>query len=131
MWSFVGNKKKGVWLWSALCRRTRQIVAFVIGDRSESNCKKLACALPEEYRKCISYSDKYFAYERVFPTETHCSLEKRKGQLNHIERWHNILRQKLSRYVRKTLSFSKSLYMHELVTRWFIIEYNLSILITQ
>jgi hypothetical protein len=40
---------------------SRQIVAFV----------KLACALPEEYRKCISYSDKYFAYERVFPTETH------------------------------------------------------------
>jgi len=40
---------------------SRQIVVFV----------KLACTLPEEYRKFISYSDKYFAYERVFPTETH------------------------------------------------------------
>jgi IS1 family transposase len=33
----------------------------------------------------------------------------------------------LSRYVRKTLSFSKSLEMHELVTRWFIVEYNQSL----
>jgi len=33
MWSYVGKKENSVWLWSALCRRTRQIVAFVIGDR--------------------------------------------------------------------------------------------------
>ena len=36
-------------------------------------------------------------------------------------------RQRLSRYVRKTLSFSKSLELHELVTRWFIVEYNQSL----
>ena len=27
LWSFVGNKKQQVWLWIALCRRTRQGVA--------------------------------------------------------------------------------------------------------
>jgi hypothetical protein len=37
------------------------------------------------------------------------------------------LRQRLSRFVRKTLSFSKSEQSHELVTRWFIILYNLEI----
>ena len=31
MWSYVGKKGNRVWLWSALCRRTRQIVAFGVG----------------------------------------------------------------------------------------------------
>ncbi|MEP7286730.1 MAG: IS1 family transposase [Chloroflexota bacterium] len=34
------------------------------------------------------------------------------------------LRQRISRFVRKTLPFSKSVANHELVTRWFIIQYN-------
>jgi hypothetical protein len=33
----------------------------------------------------------------------------------------------LGRFTRKTLSFSKVDYMHHLVTRWFIVEYNLFI----
>jgi hypothetical protein len=35
-------------------------------------------------------------------------------------------RQRVSRFVRKTLSFSKSERNHELGTRWFIVQYNLS-----
>ncbi len=31
MWSFVQNKKNQVWIWLALCRRTRQIVAWWYG----------------------------------------------------------------------------------------------------
>ena len=31
LYSFVGKKKNKRWLWVALCRRTRQVVAFVIG----------------------------------------------------------------------------------------------------
>jgi IS1 family transposase len=42
-----------------------------------------------------------------------------------MERWNNTLRQANARYVRKTLSFSKSDFYHELVTRLFIIRYNL------
>ena len=34
VWSFVAVKTAKYWLWTALCRRTRQIVAFVIGDHS-------------------------------------------------------------------------------------------------
>jgi hypothetical protein len=33
IWSFVQKKEQKRWLWTAMCRRTRQIVAFVIGDR--------------------------------------------------------------------------------------------------
>jgi len=28
LWSFVLNKAKEVWVWSALCRKTRQVVAY-------------------------------------------------------------------------------------------------------
>lgn len=33
--SFVGEKFFPRWLWTAQCRRTRQIVAYAIGDHSE------------------------------------------------------------------------------------------------
>jgi transposase-like protein len=37
-WAFVYQKEIERWLWTALCRRTRQIVACVIGDRSADTC---------------------------------------------------------------------------------------------
>jgi len=36
IWSFVSKKDQARWLWTAMCRRTRQIVAFAIGDRSKA-----------------------------------------------------------------------------------------------
>jgi insertion element IS1 protein InsB len=33
IWSFVQKKEQKRWVWTAMCRRTRQSVAFVIGDR--------------------------------------------------------------------------------------------------
>ena len=127
IWSFVYVRTAKYWLWTAICRRTRQIVAFVIGDRSAETCRKLWNKIPEAYRHCQSVSDFWEAYQKVFPIETHRSVGKESGQTNHMERWNCTLRQKLARYVRKTLSFSKKTYMHHLVTRWFIVEYNLSI----
>lgn len=32
MWSFVRFRKNKCWVWLAQCRRTRQIVAYAIGD---------------------------------------------------------------------------------------------------
>src|SRR6185295_12608802 len=37
--TFVSEKWFKRWLWTALCRRTRQIVAFAIGDRSQDTCR--------------------------------------------------------------------------------------------
>jgi len=34
LWSFVLNKVNQVWVWIALCRKTRQVVASALGDRS-------------------------------------------------------------------------------------------------
>jgi insertion element IS1 protein InsB len=82
--------------------------------------------MPADYRPCQSYSDFWDAYQKVWPPETHHSVGKDSGETAHVERWNNTLRQRLARYVRKTLSFSKSDRYHWIVTAWFIIEYNLS-----
>lgn len=126
-WSFVGREASPCWLWVALCRRTRQVVAFVLGDRSEQSCRRLWQALPEAYRACQSFSDFWRAYAVVFPRATHRQVGKSSGELARVEQWFNTLRQRLGRYVRKTLWFSKSAPYHEWVTRWFIVEYNLSL----
>ena len=125
MWSFVGTRKKKCWLWTALCRRTRQIVAFALGDRSEQTCRQLWRRIPASYKRCGSVSDFWETYRHVFPRTRHRSTAKASGETSHMERWNNTLRQANARYVRKTLSFSKSDFYHELVTRLFIIRYNL------
>ena len=52
-WSFVEQRDNQRWLWTVLCRRTRQIVAFFIGDRSEASCRQLWQAIPEAYRAAV------------------------------------------------------------------------------
>jgi len=52
------------------------------------------------------------------------------GETAHVERWNNTLRQRLARFVRKTLSFSKSDVYDNIVTKWFSAEYNLDLSLT-
>jgi IS1 family transposase len=54
-------------------------------------------------------------------------VRKETGELAPIERWFNLCGSGLARYVRKTLSFSKSEQYHALVIRWFIVIHNLSL----
>ena len=50
LWSFVQAKAQTLWRWVALCRRTRQIVAWSLGDRSEQGAADLRASLPPGYR---------------------------------------------------------------------------------
>ncbi len=113
------------WLWVALCRRTRQVVAYVLGDRSEASCRRLWEKIPEDYRLALCYTDFWQSYQSVVPEEQHAPVGKESGQTNHVERWNGTLRQRLGRFVRRTLSFSKSDHMHEICLRLFLHHYNL------
>ena len=42
LWSFVLKKSNKQWIWIALCRRTRQVVAYCVGDRSADSCRQLS-----------------------------------------------------------------------------------------
>ena len=37
LWSFVLKKANDSWVWIALCRKTRQVVAYAVGDRSRQD----------------------------------------------------------------------------------------------
>jgi insertion element IS1 protein InsB len=124
LWSFVLKKSNKRWIWIALCCRTRQVVAYYIGDRSEASCRQLWQRIPETYKACHTYSDFWDAYQKVFPKETHRCVGKESGKTAHVERWNNTLRQRIARFVRKTLSFSKSERFHELVLKLFVHHYN-------
>jgi insertion element IS1 protein InsB len=59
------------------------------------------------------------------PREQHTAVGKETGETAHVERWNNTLRQCLARFVRKTLSFSTSLCMHDACLNLFLHRYNL------
>ncbi|HCF28546.1 MAG TPA: IS1 family transposase [Cyanobacteria bacterium UBA11049] len=122
--SFCGCKKNKQWLWAALCRRTRQIVGYVIGDRSEATFRRLLRKIPVEYLKGASFSDHWKSYRMLLSKGNHTQVGKESGQTNHIERWNATLRARITRYVRKSLSFSRNLKYHHLVTKLFIVHYN-------
>lgn len=130
LWSFVGNKKNKQWIWIALCRRTRQVVSYFIGDRSEESCWRLWQWIPISYRQCLTFSDFWETYQTVFGAvgRQHQSVGKETGQTAHVERWNNTLRQRLARFVRKTLSFSKSTEYHDIALRLYLHEYNLKVI---
>jgi len=49
---------------------------------------------------------------------------KETGETAHVEHWNNTLRQRLARFVRMTLSFSKLVAMHEAYLLLFLHRYN-------
>ncbi|MBE7158117.1 MAG: IS1 family transposase [Rhodospirillales bacterium] len=57
LWSFVGAKAQELWLWVALCRRTRQIVGWTFGDRSLQSAADLRASLTPGYRNRATRSD--------------------------------------------------------------------------
>ena len=68
--------------------------------------------------------DFWDAYAAILPSKRHCACGKDSGQTSHIERFNNTLRQRCSRLVRKTLSFSKKTANHIGAIWYFIDDYN-------
>jgi insertion element IS1 protein InsB len=128
MWSFVGRKKVVWWVWVALDAATRQVVAMVAGDRSARTCQCLWDALPEEYRDgAIVATDFLAAYRAVVPEDRHAAAGKEAGLTAHVERFFCTVRQRLARFVRKSLSFSKCDLNHVGALWDFIRYYNASL----
>jgi len=91
-------------------RLTREIVGVFTGDRSKESAKQFWKTLPPFIDNvqllmgyCSTLIDKWKAYSGVLPSKRHRITEKGRGETNHIERFNNTLRQRVSRLVRKTL----------------------------
>ncbi len=123
------NKGSKQWVWLALDAHTREIVGVYIGRRDETAARQLWNSLPGVYRQCaVAYTDFWAAYAAVLPSKRHQAVGKETGKTSYIERFNNTLRQRVSRLVRKTLSFSKSLENRVGAIWYFVHHYNASLL---
>jgi insertion element IS1 protein InsB len=111
MWSFVGKKQEPRWLWHAIDHGTRKVLAYVFGRRKDEVFLQLK-ALLESFGIRRLFTDRWGAYARHLAPETHMPGKRNTQQ---IERKHLTLRARIKRLARKTICFSRSCVMHELV----------------
>lgn len=74
-----------------------------------------------------SFSDFWKSYNCI-PASTHQKVGKETDKTAHIERLNNTIRQRFSRFVRKTLSFSKKEYMINLHFKLWAFQYNIKLM---
>ena len=129
LWTWVLQRKNKKWLWLALCRRTRQIVAYALGCRGVATCRVLWSRIPTAYKSAHCFANIWDAYAAVVPPDQLTQSERR-GPVNHLERFNRTLRGRVGRIVRQTASFSKCPLMHEGAILLFLHRYNTELLTT-
>ena len=98
---------------------TGAVLAYVFGRRKDEVFLQLK-ALLEPFGLTRFYTDHWGAYTRHLDAEVH-SPGKRHTQK--IERKHLTLRTRIKRLVRKTICFSKTTQMHDIVIGLFVNRY--------
>jgi len=111
MWSFVQNKGNQRWLWLAIDHETRVVLAFVFGKRRDKVFKQLK-ALLEPFGITRFFTDDWGTYQRNLKGVEHVISKK---NTQRIERKNLTLRTRIKRLCRKTICFSKTVFMHDIV----------------
>jgi insertion element IS1 protein InsB len=125
MWSFVGKKREPRWLWHAIDHRSGHVLAYVLGRRQDEVFLKLK-ALLEPFGITRYYTDYWGAYTRHLNADEH---QPGKRNTQQIERKHLTLRTRIKRLVRKTICFSRSTWMHDIVIGLFVNRYEFGLLV--
>ncbi len=123
MWSFVGSKANQRWLWHAIDRVTGEVLAYVFGRRKDEVFLELKDLL-EPFGITRFYTDDWGSYGRYLDPEKHVIGKKNTQK---IERKHLTLRTRIKRLVRKTICFSKSKQMHDIVIGLFVNRYEFGV----
>ena len=123
MWSYVQSKAHPRWLWHAIDHYTGQVLAYVFGRRQDDVFLKLQTLLAPFgiTRYC---TDGWGAYERHLEVAQHIVG---KENTQKIESKHINLRTRIKRLVRRTICFSKTERMHDLVIGLFINRYEFGV----
>ncbi len=119
MWSFVQSKKQERWLWHAIDHKTGQVLAYVLADYKDQAFVELK-ALLEPFGIQIFYTDGWGTYARLLEDDKH---QVGKNNTQKIERKHLTIRTRIKRLARKTICFSKSVWLHDVVIGLFINRY--------
>jgi insertion element IS1 protein InsB len=127
MCSFVEKQLNKPWPWLAMDTTMRQVTAFYGGHRSRKSAAQLWANIPVAYREqATCYTGQYEAYQDVIPAAQHKAITKNARNTNHIERFHNTRRPRVSHLFRDTFAFSKELEYHIGAIRYFICHDNLT-----
>jgi insertion element IS1 protein InsB len=110
-WGYVGAKSRQRWLFYAYDRLRKTVVAHVFGERTMATLGRLMSLL-SPFDVVIWMTDGWPLYESRLKGKLHV-ISKRYTQ--RIERHNLNLRQNLARLGRKSLSFSKSVELHDKV----------------
>ena len=119
MWSFVKSKAHQRWLWHAIDHLSGVVFASAFGSRADRVFVKLKNLL-QPFGLVHFYTDAAGVYERHLPTSAHTVG---KSNTQQIERKHLTLRTRIKRLARRTLCFSKSVFMHDTVIGLFVNRY--------
>ena len=122
MWSFVNRKKEKRWIWIAYDPVHRLVVACHIGCRGIKSAKAFWKKIPDVLKKCSFETDDWDAYKSIIPSSKH---KIGKDLTYYIEGFNATVRARVSRLVRKTLSFSKKDEWHNKAILWFLWQLNL------
>lgn len=125
MWSFVGNKKNQRWLWHALDHATGNVLAYVLAPHTDAALESLV-ELLEPFGIKQFYTDGWGGYTRILDEEQH---EVGKHHTQRIERKHLTLRTRIKRLARKTICFSKSQLLHDIVIGLFVNRYEFGLVL--
>ena len=112
-------------VWHAIDHYTGKVLAYVFGRRKDEVFVRLK-ALLEPFGLTRFYTDHWGAYARHLDADVH-SPGKRNTQK--IERKHLTLRTRIKRLVRKTICFSKTIQMHDIVLGLFVNRYAFGLLV--
>ncbi len=123
MGSYVRRKANPRWLWHAIDHHTGQVLAYVFGRRQDTVFLELK-ALLEPFGITRYFTDGWGAYERHVEAEQHTVG---KANTQKIESKHINLRTRIKRLVRRTICFSKTTTMHDLVIGLFINRYEFGV----
>lgn len=122
LWSFVQKKKQKRWIWLAYDPVHRLVVAYHIGGRGKKAAQKFWDKIPDILKNCFFETDDWEAYRSIIPHKKH---KIGKDLTFYIEGFNATIRARVSRLVRKSLSFSKSDKWHNLAIGWFFWQFNL------
>ena len=125
MWSYVGKKREPRWLWHAIDHRSGRVLAYVLGRRKDAGFLQRK-GLLEPFGITKYYTDYWGAYTRHLDADAH---QPGKRNTQQIERKHLTLRTRIKRLMRKTICFSRSIQMHDIVIGLFVNRYEFGLLV--
>ncbi|HGY0043679.1 TPA: IS1 family transposase [Klebsiella pneumoniae] len=110
-WGYVGAKSRQRWLFYAYDRIRRTVVAHVFGERTLATLERLLSLL-SAFEVVVWMTDGWPLYESRLKGKLHVNSKR---YTQRIERHNLNLRQHLARLGRNSLSFSKSVELHDKV----------------